>query len=142
VARRLGKIKKGGVPDVDAAARSVLNDWNAGKISYYTVPPDAVDLPAHVGASIVSEWGKEFDIEAATRDEEETLGDSTMADVDDGAPAPLGLRSVAPVYNDDVDDDAEMEGSDDDDDDEDEEGDEDDDGEYDFEEALGADESA
>ena len=37
VARRLGKIKKGGVPDIDAAARSVLQDWNAGKISYYTV---------------------------------------------------------------------------------------------------------
>ena len=100
------------------------------------VPPDAVDLPAHVGASIVSEWGKEFDIDAACRDEEETLGDAAMADVDDGAPAPIGLKSVAPVYN-DVDDDAEMEGSDDEDDD-----DDGDDGEYDFEEALGTAESA
>ena len=27
LARRLGKLKKGGVPDVDKAARTVLQDW-------------------------------------------------------------------------------------------------------------------
>ena len=31
-AARMGKFKKGGIPDVLAAARSVLNDWNSGKI--------------------------------------------------------------------------------------------------------------
>ena len=28
VARRHGRLKKGGVPDVDAAAKVVLHDWN------------------------------------------------------------------------------------------------------------------
>lgn len=31
-AARMGKFKKGGIPDVLAAARSVLTDWNSGKI--------------------------------------------------------------------------------------------------------------
>jgi nuclear GTP-binding protein len=30
---------KGGVPDLIAAATSILRDWNAGKIPYYTKPP-------------------------------------------------------------------------------------------------------
>lgn len=39
VARSMGKLKKGGVPNVDAAARTVLHDWNNGKIKYYCKPP-------------------------------------------------------------------------------------------------------
>ena len=33
-AARMGRFKKGGIPDVVAAARSVLTDWNSGKIRY------------------------------------------------------------------------------------------------------------
>ncbi|KAI6240641.1 CP-type G domain-containing protein [Aphelenchoides fujianensis] len=40
VARRLGRLKKGGVPDVEAAARHVLNEWNTGKLRYHTTPAD------------------------------------------------------------------------------------------------------
>jgi nuclear GTP-binding protein len=43
VARAQGKLKKGGVPLLDAAAKTVLHDWNTGKIKYHTVPPE---LPA------------------------------------------------------------------------------------------------
>ena len=39
VARVMGKLKKGGIPNTDAAARSVLHDWNNGKIKYYCKPP-------------------------------------------------------------------------------------------------------
>lgn len=39
VGRARGKLKKGGVPDLDAAARLVLNDWNRGLISFCTEPP-------------------------------------------------------------------------------------------------------
>lgn len=31
-AARMGKFRKGGVPDTLAAARSILEDWNSGKI--------------------------------------------------------------------------------------------------------------
>lgn len=33
-AKRMGKFKKGGVPNQLAAARCVLEDWNSGKIRY------------------------------------------------------------------------------------------------------------
>lgn len=39
VARSRGRIKKGGVPDLVGTARSILRDWNAGRIPYYTIPP-------------------------------------------------------------------------------------------------------
>ncbi|KAK9687585.1 GNL3L/Grn1 putative GTPase [Popillia japonica] len=61
-ARRTGKYKKGGVPDIVAAARGLIEDWNSGKIKYYTIPPE--DEPVtHVSASIVAEIAKEFDID-------------------------------------------------------------------------------
>ncbi|CAH8474267.1 unnamed protein product [Schistosoma turkestanicum] len=45
LAHRLGRLKKGGVPDTTMTARSVINDWITGKITYYTEPPctDAVE---------------------------------------------------------------------------------------------------
>lgn len=34
-----GRLGKGGVPHLDAAARMVLTDWNAGRIPYSSKPP-------------------------------------------------------------------------------------------------------
>ncbi|GMK59070.1 hypothetical protein CspeluHIS016_0700850 [Cutaneotrichosporon spelunceum] len=34
-----GRLGRGGVPDLEAAAVQVLRDWNSGKIPYYTRPP-------------------------------------------------------------------------------------------------------
>lgn len=39
IAKATGKLKKGGIPNTDAAARSVLHDWNNGKIKYYCKSP-------------------------------------------------------------------------------------------------------
>lgn len=47
VARSRGRIKKGGVPDLVGTARSIIRDWNAGRIPYYTLPP-AVPLSSTV----------------------------------------------------------------------------------------------
>ena len=62
LAKRFGKMKKGGLLDIDSAARKVLNDWNIGKIKYFTSPPETQSLPCHLNAEIVSEMSKEFDI--------------------------------------------------------------------------------
>jgi len=43
VAKKRGKLMKGGIPDYDKAARLVLHDWNQGKISFFTNPPDSTD---------------------------------------------------------------------------------------------------
>ncbi|RUS26217.1 P-loop containing nucleoside triphosphate hydrolase protein, partial [Jimgerdemannia flammicorona] len=73
LARQRGKLKKGGIPDITLAARSILQDWNTGKIPYYTIPPSSTS--SHREASIVSSWSTEFAIEdIATTDGEALNG--------------------------------------------------------------------
>merc|ERR1719193_2961979 len=60
VARKLGKLTKGGIPNHNMAARIVLNDWNSGKIKYFTLPPETETKETHVSAEVVSEFAKEF----------------------------------------------------------------------------------
>ncbi|KAF9433107.1 Guanine nucleotide-binding protein-like 3 [Entomortierella beljakovae] len=62
LARIRGKLKRGGIPDIFSAARSILNDWNSGKIPYYTIPPATQHTPT-AAASMVEGWSKEFDID-------------------------------------------------------------------------------
>ena len=38
-----GKMKKGGVLDLEMSARAVLTDWVQGKIPYCTKPPQVAD---------------------------------------------------------------------------------------------------
>mmetsp|Transcript_28760 Transcript_28760/g.51169 ORF Transcript_28760/g.51169 Transcript_28760/m.51169 type:complete len:419 (-) Transcript_28760:1099-2355(-) len=40
VARRRGKLRRGGTPDLESAAKIVLYDWVTGKIPYCTLPPN------------------------------------------------------------------------------------------------------
>ncbi|GLJ21658.1 hypothetical protein SUGI_0403390 [Cryptomeria japonica] len=67
-----GKLKKGGVPDVTAAARIVLHDWNEGKIPYYTLPPTRNE-GEHLDSAIVSSWGKEFDLDEFYKQESDMI---------------------------------------------------------------------
>ncbi|XP_049303994.1 guanine nucleotide-binding protein-like 3 homolog isoform X1 [Bactrocera dorsalis] len=63
-ASRMGKFLRKGVPDVVAAARSVLNDWNSGKIKYCTQPPETEQRDdVHVSAAIVHSDAREFDVD-------------------------------------------------------------------------------
>ncbi|KMT05690.1 hypothetical protein BVRB_7g166980 [Beta vulgaris subsp. vulgaris] len=85
VASVRGRLKKGGVVDVDAAARIVLHDWNEGKIPYYTMPP--VRNQGEVSDSetkIVSELGKEFNIDEVYGSESSFIG--SLKSVDDFQP--------------------------------------------------------
>ncbi|KAM7521799.1 hypothetical protein LguiA_011701 [Lonicera macranthoides] len=73
VATVRGKLKKGGIADVDAAARIVLHDWNEGKIPYYTMPPTRNEgEPSE--AKIVPELGKEFDVDEVYGNESSFIG--------------------------------------------------------------------
>ncbi|CAL2031602.1 CBN-NST-1 protein [Caenorhabditis brenneri] len=75
LARRIGKLRRGARPDMNAAAKRVLNDWNTGKLRYYTHPPeqgsekDVVSVPAEV----VSQFSKEFDIDAIADDQNQII---------------------------------------------------------------------
>ena len=57
LALKRGKLARGGVPNVEMAARLVLQDWNSGKISFYTHPPER---QAIMQSSVVSGWSEEF----------------------------------------------------------------------------------
>ncbi|KAI9489739.1 P-loop containing nucleoside triphosphate hydrolase protein [Zychaea mexicana] len=62
LAQQRGKLKKGGVSDIHLVARAVLQDWNGGKIPFYTLPP--ANKPSHdLGSAIVSSWGQEINID-------------------------------------------------------------------------------
>lgn len=39
IAKRTGKLLKGGEPDVNTVAKMVINDWQRGKIPYFVPPP-------------------------------------------------------------------------------------------------------
>jgi nuclear GTP-binding protein len=62
VAHKRGRFKRRGVPDIMAAARTVLQDWNSGRIRYFTHPPEQ-DASVHVGASIVASWAPDFNVD-------------------------------------------------------------------------------
>jgi nuclear GTP-binding protein len=40
LALRRGRLVKGGAPDLENAAKIVLNDWTSGKIQYFVLPPE------------------------------------------------------------------------------------------------------
>eukprot|EP00741_Cyanophora_paradoxa_P007833 tig00001215_g7579.t1 len=92
VARKRGKLRRGGVPDPVAAARLVLQDWNSGRIRFYCLPP--AEAPGvHLEASVVAQWGKEFDVAALEAGEKAMLAGLPSADPD----AAMAIESSAPL---------------------------------------------
>ncbi|OQD68664.1 hypothetical protein PENDEC_c032G06308 [Penicillium decumbens] len=74
VARKRGRLGKGGVPNIESAAMTVINDWRDGRIQGWASPPvlpvinanAATTTAAGPGADttkVVTEWAKEFKIE-------------------------------------------------------------------------------
>ncbi|KAL2713456.1 guanine nucleotide-binding protein-like 3 [Vespula squamosa] len=93
-AKRMGKFKKGGVPNQLVAARCILEDWNSGKIRYYTVPPE--QPVCHLSAEIVSQMAKEFDIESFAAEERMMLDNVEAANAD-SVKEPVLFDSTGPV---------------------------------------------
>jgi nuclear GTP-binding protein len=65
IAQRRGKLRAGGVPDLEAAAKQVLSDWNDGSIKYHTEPP-AIAGDGE-SATILSSYSDAFNIDALER---------------------------------------------------------------------------
>ncbi|KAI5414633.1 hypothetical protein KIW84_040203 [Lathyrus oleraceus] len=72
VATVRGKLKKGGIVDIESAARIVLHDWNEGKIPYYTMPLVSEAEPSE--AKIVPEFSKDFNIDEVYNGETSFIG--------------------------------------------------------------------
>ncbi|CAD6197717.1 unnamed protein product [Caenorhabditis auriculariae] len=102
LARKMGKLKKGARPDINAAAKHVLNDWNTGKLRYYTHPPESPSAnEVIVPAEIVSQFSKEFDLDDIN-DEQNKLVEGLPMEVE-------GSNAVVVQSSDDEKSDDEME---------------------------------
>ncbi|KAJ5859398.1 hypothetical protein N7534_004675 [Penicillium rubens] len=75
VARKRGRLGKRGVPNIESAAMTVINDWRDGRIQGWAnapvLPVVSADAPAGdveagvdtTKVAVVTEWAKEFSIE-------------------------------------------------------------------------------
>ncbi|CEP23801.1 NUG1 [Cyberlindnera jadinii] len=81
VARKRGRLSKGGIPNLHSAGVSVLNDWRDGKINGWVLPKSSKESAASASehhaikgtgsgsapsveqTTIVNEWAKEFDLD-------------------------------------------------------------------------------
>lgn len=61
LAIKRGRMLKGGQPDLESIARIVLEDWNKGRIKYFTIPPTADDL-VEASTEIISENGDVYQL--------------------------------------------------------------------------------
>ncbi|KAK4044523.1 P-loop containing nucleoside triphosphate hydrolase protein [Parachaetomium inaequale] len=83
VARKRGRLGRGGVPNVASAAMTVVTDWRDGRIQGWTEAPSAVGVAGKDGVVkiadeevmadqkvIVTQWAEEFKLEGLWGDEE------------------------------------------------------------------------
>jgi len=102
VAQKRGKLLRGGVPDVEGAAKIVLKDWNDGRIAYCSDPPvDVAASDLRGEAEVLSKWSQEFDVEKLLNAPEVELdeeGAELLAEKqrlqDELASQPLGSRAL------------------------------------------------
>jgi len=69
VAIRKGRLAPGGVPNVVDVVDLVLNDWNSGKLRYYTGPPKNLNI----SNPISNEWVEKININLIYEKENEIL---------------------------------------------------------------------
>ncbi|PWN40862.1 P-loop containing nucleoside triphosphate hydrolase protein [Ceraceosorus guamensis] len=82
VALLRGKVGKGGVPDIEGAARIVLQDWNVGRIKWSIAPPvRGLEQQSHASSSSLdtrSREGESAATEAQRVDGQEVKGASVV----------------------------------------------------------------
>lgn len=95
VARKRGRLGKGGVPNINSAAMTVVTDWRDGRIQGWVEPPAVMAASAQAGAvakgvpsqttesgdkkEIVTQWAEEFKIEGLWGDGRNDGEDEEMA---------------------------------------------------------------
>lgn len=93
VATAKGKLGKGGIPDRHAAARIILQDWNRGKIPYYTAPPDLKHTILE--SEIVSTYADEFNLDNVLNPTSIFLPEAAIDDLQPRA-QPMGVPVAGP----------------------------------------------
>uniref|UniRef100_A0A914QZD7 Uncharacterized protein n=1 Tax=Panagrolaimus davidi TaxID=227884 RepID=A0A914QZD7_9BILA len=66
IANKIGRLKKGGRLDRNAAGKHVLNAWTSGKLRNYTQPPEnrpKIDDDVVCSSELLSSFSKEFNLD-------------------------------------------------------------------------------
>merc|ERR1719228_1947647 len=66
MAKKSGRLLKGGEPDVNAVSKMVLNDWQRGKLPYFVPPIGCMKMPTEPQVEVeeaeeVEDEGEEMD---------------------------------------------------------------------------------
>lgn len=81
VARKRGRLGKGGVPNLHSAAMGVLMDWRDGRIRGWVDAPtesEAGEGGAGGTKEIVKEWAEEFKLEGLWGDDGGAVGEEEV----------------------------------------------------------------
>lgn len=85
VAQKRGKLRRGSGLDIPSAARSVIQDWTAGRFRYYVMPPavqeGSVAAVEAETADVVPTLAPELDIEALMGGDDDMGGDAPKPEV-------------------------------------------------------------
>lgn len=83
VARKRGRLGKGGVPNLNGAAMGVLSDWRDGRVQGWVEAP--VEENSGEVKTVVKEWAKEFKLDGLWGEEDgEEIGDEMEGKEEDG----------------------------------------------------------
>jgi len=83
LAKRSGRLGKGGEPDLNTVSKMVMNDWTRGKLPYFTPPPGCMMEPKPDGTEddevddVVDEEEEEEDVEDEEDDEDDLANSDT-----------------------------------------------------------------
>merc|ERR1712110_1145144 len=83
MAKKSGRLGKGGEPDINAVSKMVLTDWNRGKLPFFTPPPGCMMEPRPEGAVEDTEEEEEDDVEDEEEEQEEVADDELDLPDDD-----------------------------------------------------------
>jgi len=68
LAEKRGMVRKGGIPDLEASARQILQDCQRGKIRFFTKAPkvETHKLPEFLDAKVVTQLADEFQLDSSS----------------------------------------------------------------------------
>ncbi|KAL8781903.1 MAG: hypothetical protein Q9203_000516 [Teloschistes exilis] len=78
VARKRGRLGKGGVPNLTAAAMTVIDDWRDGRIQGWVEAPREDEEKANDQKEVVREWAEEFKLDGLWGDGRRGVGRSEV----------------------------------------------------------------
>jgi len=87
VARKRGRLGKGGVPNLQSAAMAVITDWRDGRIQGWMEPPSVLQVASKDGVIdandgdekiVVKEWAAEFKLEGLWGDDGKENDDAML----------------------------------------------------------------